>query len=763
MNKRERAKLPRLRRRVGVLLVASVALTTAYTVPTASADTETGTEEVTTQETFVDVPGGRYFTEAVAWSVENDITGIDGDEFEPDRPVTRGEAAVWMWRMQNQPEAAPHVFTDVPEHQSQAVAYLKDNNITTGTSPTMFSPNQILTRAEAAAFLWRLAGEPTPPSLSFAEVTSEWQRAPVAWLSQTNITTVKSPTEFFPDRELTRAQWITFLYRYSTGVGNPIEVPETRASGRCADTLSEDIYEWEFCAWQNFRESDKHNYTLSDSEAAELISRVWAEVYVEGKPANAPTSELAPLGVVCAAPIEGGGFNIGCYQRAENHIRRTDALLDTLLHELAHALVRDHPSITECSTVNGTNQYRICIANDIFRCVADHLYVTYAEIPSAGVCGTATPPVADESQDTWDIRPIRNGGKIAYVNSFYHSLPYPHEGATVNLVVRCRPSDPEAEPEADTDSDDLDVFLWFESGYLAGQHTNNELIPVSYVFGSYELLDWEESRRAEYVLRNIKTGDWHESTTKRGAFVPQYLHREFLNSVVSNDWAYLSVEQYDGSNFGVFAFLTDGSLPEVQEVTEDCGWTWEDGQGDPGSDQPSAPTRWNSYDYERGTIAYVDAYSTESPSDLIANGRNTLIVRCRNPYAQDLFGNSDSEVSIFIRVQSGQLFGDHDNSNLIEVHYVSGPAEILEWDELRRDNYIEENKKVSFWRESRSKRDMFVPSTIQEDFIDALTDDDWIDVFVRQLAFDEETVFRFHSDNAESHLQRVTEACDGEA
>ncbi|MXW62326.1 MAG: S-layer homology domain-containing protein [Acidimicrobiaceae bacterium] len=758
MTKPERVKLPRLRQRAGVLLVASVALTTAYTVPTAHADEDAAVEEVPSQETFVDVPGNSYFTEAVAWSVENDITGIDGDKFEPYRPVTRGEAAVWLWRMQNPAMHEPNMFTDVSGHQAQAVAYLKDNNITTGTSPTMFSPERILTRAEAATFLWRLAGEPTPPSLSFADVTSEWQRAPVAWVSQTNITSVKPPEAFSPDSEATRAQWITFLYRYSTGVGDPITVPETRARGRCADTIARDIYEWEFCAWQNFRESDEHNYPLSDSEAAELISRVWAEVYVEGKPANAPTSELAPLGVVCAAPIEGGGFTIGCYQRAENHIRRTDALLDTLLHELAHALVRDHPSIAECSTVSGTNQYRICISNDIFRCVADHLYVTYAKIPSAGVCGTATPPVARQSQDTWGFIPSLSGRKTAYVNAFYHSLPYPHEGATASLVVRCKAPD----PEADDDSDDLDVYLWLESGYLAGQHTNNELIPVSYVFGSYELLDWDELRRAEYVLRNIKTGDWHESRTKRGAFIPQYLHREFLNSVVSNDWAYLNVEQYDGSNFGVFAFLTDGSLPKVQEVTEECGWTWEDGQGDPGGDQPSAPTRWNSYDYERGTIAQVDAYSTESPSDLIHNGRNTLFVRCLNPDAQDLFGNSVSDLSVFIRVRSGQLFGDHENNNLIEAHYVSGPAEVLEWDEQRRDNYISENKKVSFWRQAISRKGMFAPSTLEGDFIDELTENDWMFVFVRQLAFDEETEFRFYSDNAEGHLRRVTEACDGE-
>lgn len=758
MTKPESAIILRLRRRVGVLLVASVALTTAYTVPTASADEDANTEEVPVRETFVDVPGNSYFAEAVAWSVENEITGIDGPEFEPDRPITRGEAAVWLWRMQNPPMQEPNMFTDVSEHQAQAVAYLKDNNITTGTSPTLFSPERILTRAEAATFLWRLAGEPTPPSLSFADVTSEWQQAPVAWVSQTNITSVKSPEAFSPDSEATRAQWITFLYRYSTGVGNPITVPETLARGRCADTISEDIYEWEFCAWQQFREIERHNYPLSDSEAAALINRVWAEVHVEGKPAEAPTSELSPPGVVCAAPIKGGGFHIGCYQRAENHIRRTDALLDTLLHELAHALVRDHPSIAECSDVTGTNEYRVCLANDIFRCVADHLYVTYAEIPSAGVCGHATPPTAETSQDTWTIIRTRDGGKIAYVNSFYHSLPYPHEGTTVNLAVRCEASDPETDPT----SDDLDVFLWLQSGYLAGQHTNNELIPVSYVFGSYELLEWEELRRAEYVLRNIEMSDWHESRYKRGAFVPQYLHRDFLNAVVSNAWAYLDIDQYDGDKFGVFAFLTDGSLPKVQEVTEDCGWTWEDGQGEPGSNQPSAPTRWNSYDYDRGTIAYVDAYATESPSTFIAGGRNRLFVRCLNPDAKDAFGNNDSKLSIYVRLQSGQLFGDYNNRNRIEVHTVSGPGEVLEWDQQRRDTYIEENKKVSHWRESTTKRGMFLPANLQDDFIEELTDNDWIDINVRQLAFDEETVFRFHSDNAGSHLQRVTEACGRE-
>ena len=57
---------------------------------------------------FGDVDGGSYFADAVQWSVDNGITGIDGSCFSPDQPVTRGETAVWMWRMAGQPEAPAH-------------------------------------------------------------------------------------------------------------------------------------------------------------------------------------------------------------------------------------------------------------------------------------------------------------------------------------------------------------------------------------------------------------------------------------------------------------------------------------------------------------------------------------------------------------------------------------------------------------------------------------------------------------------------------
>ena len=165
---------------------------------------------------FGDVDSDRYFADAVQWSVDNGITGIDGSCFSPDKPVTRGETAVWIWRMQDRPQAPAHSFVDVvAAEQQQPVAWMVSEGVTTGTSDTTFSPDRELTRVEAAAFLWRLAGRPDAAAHSFVDVLSGWQQSPVSWMASRGITTGTSPTMFSPDGTLTRAQLITFLYRYN--------------------------------------------------------------------------------------------------------------------------------------------------------------------------------------------------------------------------------------------------------------------------------------------------------------------------------------------------------------------------------------------------------------------------------------------------------------------------------------------------------------------------------------------------------------------
>ena len=53
---------------------------------------------------------------------------------------------------------------------SDAVAWMVNVGVTTGTSPTTFSPDASVTRGQLAAFLWRYAGEPAGGSEPFTEV-----------------------------------------------------------------------------------------------------------------------------------------------------------------------------------------------------------------------------------------------------------------------------------------------------------------------------------------------------------------------------------------------------------------------------------------------------------------------------------------------------------------------------------------------------------------------------------------------------------------
>jgi S-layer homology domain len=66
-----------------------------------------------------------------------------------------------MWRMEGKPAAPPHPFTDVTKDwQQKAISWLFANKITTGTSPTEFSPDDPATRGQLATFLYRYKGEP---------------------------------------------------------------------------------------------------------------------------------------------------------------------------------------------------------------------------------------------------------------------------------------------------------------------------------------------------------------------------------------------------------------------------------------------------------------------------------------------------------------------------------------------------------------------------------------------------------------------------
>jgi hypothetical protein len=193
---------------------------------------------------FGDAIPGRFYADAVQWMVDNDITtGTTPSCFSPDDPVTRGQAAAFMWRMEDEPDPGEvHSFVDVSAAWQQGpVSWMVNNDITTGTSATMFSPEAPLTRGQLAALLHRLAGEPdAPPPVAFADIVKDWQVTPVGWMVDEGITTGTSAMTFSPDATVTRGQIAAFFHRYNDSPA--VEIDEL--SPRC-DRVAAIVGSWE--------------------------------------------------------------------------------------------------------------------------------------------------------------------------------------------------------------------------------------------------------------------------------------------------------------------------------------------------------------------------------------------------------------------------------------------------------------------------------------------------------------------------------------
>ncbi len=204
---------------------ADTALTTKVTSVTLTKGTTVYAKwtEKTVQSAnpFVDVADSAYYHDAVLWAVEKVITsGTTGTTFSPDMICTRAQAVTFLWRAMGSPEptSANCPFTDVSAdaYYHKAVLWAVEKGIVKGTSPTTFSPSDTVTRSQSMTFLWRAAGETTSTSANpFADVSKDaYYYNAVLWAVEKDITKGTSDTAFSPDGGCTRAQIVTFLYRY---------------------------------------------------------------------------------------------------------------------------------------------------------------------------------------------------------------------------------------------------------------------------------------------------------------------------------------------------------------------------------------------------------------------------------------------------------------------------------------------------------------------------------------------------------------------
>lgn len=187
---------------------------------------------------FGDLAGEEFYTEAVQWMVDNEITsGTSPGCFSPGNATSRGQVATFVHRSQGEPAGGNSGFADVSPgaYHAAAVGWMVDAGITTGTTSTTFEPDRLVTRGELATFLYRAEGSPAGGSESFTDVDdADFFADAVAWMVAEGVTNGTSATTFSPHRYVTRAEVATFLYRVA---GSP-NVTVT-SGGNCATAAVE--------------------------------------------------------------------------------------------------------------------------------------------------------------------------------------------------------------------------------------------------------------------------------------------------------------------------------------------------------------------------------------------------------------------------------------------------------------------------------------------------------------------------------------------
>jgi hypothetical protein len=169
---------------------------------------------------FSDVPADRYYADPVSWAVAEGITiGTGENTFSPNGKLLRSQIVVMLWRAAGEPKAvnAVNPFTDVAEsdYYYDAVLWAVEKGIVCGITADKFDPRGAATRAQTVTFLWRYLDKPeSTTSASFTDmVAGKWYEDAINWAVENSITLGLTDGTFGVDTVCTRAQAVTFLYR----------------------------------------------------------------------------------------------------------------------------------------------------------------------------------------------------------------------------------------------------------------------------------------------------------------------------------------------------------------------------------------------------------------------------------------------------------------------------------------------------------------------------------------------------------------------
>ena len=176
---------------------------------------------------YNDVKAGDWYANAVNYVTLTGLMNGTGDGFSPNLAINRGMMVTVLYRMAGSPEVtAENPFTDVPADTwyTDAVIWASENDITAGTSDTTFSPTNSLTREQLATFFYRFADFENPDPIEItgdltgftdADQVASYATDAMKWAIGEGLISGTTETTLSPKATATRAQVATILMRYT--------------------------------------------------------------------------------------------------------------------------------------------------------------------------------------------------------------------------------------------------------------------------------------------------------------------------------------------------------------------------------------------------------------------------------------------------------------------------------------------------------------------------------------------------------------------
>lgn len=208
----------------------TVTSSVTFTAQWQESDEDGGNGDEEWENPYADVAANQWFYAAVQYVSENNLmNGVAENAFGPDIHTTRGMLVTILHRMEGEPQAGEHSFTDVAEdkYYADAVAWAAENDIVNGYSDTVFAPEKAMSREEMAVVLyryaqykgWDVSAQGDLSRYADSESVSAWSTEAMTWAVGAKVMDGMDG-RLAPQGDALRSQTATVLMRVSTLAGN---------------------------------------------------------------------------------------------------------------------------------------------------------------------------------------------------------------------------------------------------------------------------------------------------------------------------------------------------------------------------------------------------------------------------------------------------------------------------------------------------------------------------------------------------------------